>query len=380
MYLPRSEEGAILPHLPSKEAIALIGPRRAGKTTLAKRLVEAWELQGGSGAYIDLEAPGAPSTMRALLDEIEKVPLGGLVALDEVQSAEGWQKAVRFQIENAKRHVIVTGSSASLLSSEIATSLGGRAIPYAVLPLSYSDARAWGMKTMRDYLRTGGYPECVLRPQEAANLHRLYLDLAVLRDVAARKGIREIKPLSDLALLLLSEPGKAISAKKTSERLGISQPTFRSYVQAFNDAFLVLSVPPFLRSPRERLVADAKNYAYDTGLASSVSISASEDDGRKYENLVAVEFARRGYRLSFHKAPGGECDFIAQKAGKKTLAVQVFSGDGELPQREIDGLKEGMRAAKADGLMLTMDGAAPDIPAAARTMGIENWLLGGKPQ
>lgn len=378
MYLSRFEEMALLPLLSGKEALALIGPRRAGKTTLSKRMLEVWCSRGGQGAYIDLEAPGAPASMKAILSEIEKVPQGGLLALDEVQAVVGWQKAVRFQVEEGKRHIIVSGSSASLLSSEIASSLGGRAIPRQILPLSYADAKAWGAKNLAEYLLVGGYPECVLRPQEAHMLHKLYLDLAVLRDVAARKGIRDIKSLSDLALLLLSEPGKAISAKKTSERLGISQPTFRSFVQAFNDAFLILSVPPFLRSPRERVVADARHYAYDTGLASSVSISASEDVGRKHENLVAIELTRRGFSLSYLKGEKGECDFIAQKFGARPLAIQVFSGEGNLPAREIEGLRAGMKAANAEGLILAKERV--EAEGKIKSMAFEEWLLENKMQ
>lgn len=373
MYLSREEEQEILPMLGWKEATALIGPRRAGKTTLAKRMLETWEAGGKSGAYFDLEAVNAPETVAALETEIEKTPKGSLIALDEVQVLHGWVKVVRGQVENAKRHIIVTGSSATLLSAEIATMLGGRAIPKPVLPLSFRDAKNWGIKTLKDYMSVGGYPECVLRPSDAQTLHKLYLELTVLRDVAARKGVREVKPLSDLALLILSEPGKAISAKKTAQRLNISQPTFRSFVSAFNDAFLTLSVPPFSRSPRERIIADARQYAYDLGLACSVSISASEDAGRRLENLVAVELARKGYSLSYLKTSSCECDFIAQKVGAKTLAVQVWGGEGKIPQRELEGLELGMKECKAEGLLLSK--GAAEVTGKFNAMEIEKWLL-----
>ncbi len=376
MYLSREEEQSLLPMLSWKEAIALIGPRRAGKTTLAKRLLETWQARRKPGAYFDLEAIGAPQNTDTLLHEIEKTPQRGLVVLDEVQALPGWVKVVRGQVENGRRHIIVTGSSATLLSAEIATMLGGKAIPQHVLPISYRDAKNWGIRSLQEYVNVGGYPECVLRPADAPVLHKLYLELTILRDIVARKGVREVKPLSDLALLLLSEPGKTISAKRTSERLMISQPTFRSYVQAFNDAFLTLSVPPFSRSPRERLVADSKQYAYDVGLARSVSISQSEDEGRRVENLVAVELARQGYGLSYLKNNSGECDFIAQKLGGRPLAIQVWSGKGRVPRREIDGLLLGMKACSAEGLFLSKEHAElPESLKRVSAMSIETWLL-----
>lgn len=373
MYLTREEEGKIEDLLGWREAIALIGPRRAGKTTLALRVLETWKAKGNSGEYIDLESLGAPSSPQALEDAIRKTPKGGMVVLDEVQALEGWVKAIRQETERKERRLVITGSSASLLSKEIASSLGGRAVPETVLTLSFRDAKRWGIKTLGEYLDTGGYPECVLRPQDAQRLHKIYLELAVLRDVAARKGLRETKPLSDLALLLLSEPGKKIASKRTAERLGISQPTLRSFVEALNDAYLILSVPPFLRSPRERIVADAKHYAYDPGLQKSVSISSQEDYGRRLENLVAVELARKGYSLSFLGGDGWECDFIAQKAGSETLAVQVWGGEGEPNEREWSGLKAGMKEARAAGLMLCLEKTS--APEGMHSEKIEEWLL-----
>lgn len=372
MYLPREEEYALFELLGKKEALALIGPRRAGKTTLARRLLRNWEDAGKKGGFIDLELIGAPNSALALKSEIERIPKAGLVVLDEVQNVPDWVKIVRAEIDAGTRHVLVTGSSASLLSSEIATSLGGRAIPETILQLSYRDARKWGIRDLETYMKCGGYPECVLRPKDAARLHKLYLELTVLRDVAARKGVREIKPLSDLAVILLSEPGKTISAKKTAAALGISQPTFRSFVQWLNDAFLILSVLPYLRSPREKLVADAKHYAYDVGLQASVSISTQLDRGRRLENLVAIELARRGYSLSYLHGDGWECDFIAQKTGMETLAIQVWSGEGEVPKRELMGLENGMKLGK--GILLSEKPA--EAPAGATSETIENWMMG----
>ncbi|MEW6328915.1 MAG: ATP-binding protein [Candidatus Micrarchaeota archaeon] len=374
MYLAREEEGRLAKMLGWREAVALIGPRRVGKTTLALRMLEMWKEKGGKGTYFDLESLGAPSTPAGLAKEINGIPAGGMVVLDEIQALEGWVKVVRQEAERKERRVLITGSSASLLSKEIASSLGGRAVPETVLALSFRDAKKWGVRSLRDYLEVGGYPECVLRPYDAPRLHKLYLELTVLRDVAARKGVREIKPLSDLALLLLSEPGKTISAKKTAYRLGISQPTFRSFVEALNDAYLVLSVPPYLRSPRERIVSDAKHYAYDTGLQKSVSISAQEDEGRRLENVVAIEFVRRGYSLSYFKGEEGECDFIAQKTGSETLAVQVWVGSGEIPEREWKGLESGMKVARAKGLVLSAN-KTDERRRNVETKAVEDWLL-----
>jgi predicted AAA+ superfamily ATPase len=378
MLLFREEEPLLLPKIGWKEALVLVGPRRAGKSTLALLLLKAWKAKGGEGAYFDLEKLGAPSTAKELAAALSETPKNAFVVLDEVQAVSGWARTAREEIEYAKHRLVLTGSSASLLSSEIATLLAGRALPNKVLPLSYRNARAWGLKSFGEYLRVGGYPECVLRPSDARELHANYFELAVLRDVAARKKLRETKPLLDLATILLSEPGKKISSKKTASRIGLSQPTFRSFVQALNDAFLTLSVPPFTQSPRERVVADAKHYAYDVGLQRSVSVSQSEDYGRRLENVVAIELVRRGYSLSYLE----ECDFIAAKPGSPQLAVQVCAeaDASKIPSREAEGLREGMRVARAKGLLLVGGeaGDAKDLKALSYGVSVKNvedWLL-----
>lgn len=371
--LPRSEELSLLPKLSWKEAIALVGPRRAGKSTLARKLLEDWRAKGRPGDYLDLEEMNAQRTQKELTDFASSVPAGGLLVFDEVHVVTGWESFIRHEIEYQKHHVLVTGSNSTLLSTELASSLGGRALPQKVLTLSFSDARSWGTKSLADFLRVGGYPECVLRPQDAKELHRLYFESALLRDVAARKGIREIKPLADLALLLVSEIGKAISSKKTAYALGISQPTLRSFESALCEALLLLRVPPLARSPRQRLVADSKHYAIDVGLQKSVSISETPDEGRRLENLVAIELYRRDYDLSYYSG-SRECDFIASKPGEKPLAIQVCSAH-DLPEREVEGLVEGMKRAGARGLLLAEAKADVVLPKGAESKSVEQWLL-----
>jgi predicted AAA+ superfamily ATPase len=125
-----------------------------------------------------------------------------------------------------------------------------------------------------------------------------------------------------------------------------------------------------VRSPRERLVADAKHYAFDVELQCSVSVSRSVDRGRRLENAVAIELFRRGYSLSHLD----ECDFIAEKTGSRPFAVQVCDCKGELPSRALKGLKKGVRACKGDGLLLVSGEVEAALPKNVSVKTVQDFL------
>ncbi|HIH22625.1 TPA: ATP-binding protein [Candidatus Micrarchaeota archaeon] len=351
MFLPREEADELFGKLDRKEATVLVGPRRAGKSTLAMQMLSLWKQIRGEGVFVDLEQPGPPQTFHDLDHAVSGLKKGSLVVLDEVQNVDGWEKWTRKTIEEEKYHFIITGSNSKLLSGEAATSLAGRAIPYKILTLSFRDFRKWSGNGIKEYLAMGGYPECVKRPEERKELLNTYFELAVLKDVAARYGMREVSALRSFATIALSEIGKKLNIPKTASRIGVSPPTARQFFAGLEAAFLILSVPAFDRSPRERETSLKKVYAYDLGMRSAVSISESEDIGRIWENAVAIELVRRGYSLSYLGGKN-ECDFLAEKMGER-MAVQVCSED-DLPERELIGLEQGMRARPgSSGLLIT---------------------------
>ncbi|MFA6530497.1 MAG: ATP-binding protein [Candidatus Micrarchaeia archaeon] len=375
MFLPREETEDILRRLNAKEALALIGPRRAGKSTLAHHVADIWKETRGKSLFLDLERPGLVPTLSDLDNSTTGLKPGDLLVLDEVQNVDGWEKWARNVVENELFKLIISGSNSRLLSSEVATSLAGRALPKKILTLSFRDFKKWGGKNLTDYLRLGGYPECVKRPDDLKELIETYFELAILRDVAARYNIREISALRSFATIALSESGKTLNIPRTALKIGVSAPTVRQFLQALEEAFLVLAIPSFNHSPREREASLKKLYSYDLGMRSVLSVSESPDVGRIWENCVAIELIRRGYRLSY--LPGeNECDFLAEKPGE-ALAVQVCS-DETIPEREIAGLLRGMKARQnSKGIIIN-----PNLDEKRKTslgeilfVPLEKWLL-----
>lgn len=176
----------------TRMAVAIIGPRRAGgKTYLMRQLMEELKSEGGVReediAYVNLEDPrlvGASlKDLMTLLDIVRDMGGGKLhLFLDEVQVVEGgWERFVRYLLDMGHR-VFVSGSSAKLLSKEIATQLrGGRSVTVSVFPFSFpeflrarggfrvkrylSSEEKAGLRALLDeYLEWGGYPEVVLNP------------------------------------------------------------------------------------------------------------------------------------------------------------------------------------------------------------------------
>lgn len=375
MFLPREEADDVIKKLDRKEATVLIGPRRAGKSTLAKYVLSIWNNTRGQGLFIDLERPGQQPTTGDLDKVTTDLKKGSLLVLDEVQNVTGWEKWVRKTIEQEDYKIIITGSNSTLLSSEVATSLAGRAFPHKILTLSFRDFKKWCSKGLTDYFKTGGYPECVKRPLEIKELLETYFELAVMRDVTVRYKIRDISALRSFATIALSETGKTLSIPKTAAKIGVSAPTARQFLLGLEEAFLLLTVPAFDRSPRERETSLKKIYSYDLGMRSVISTSESQDKGRIWENCVAIELIRRGYRLSYMSGDH-KCDFLAERAGE-CLAIQVCSDDS-IPEREFKGLELGMQARKNSvGLIInpskeevrkTSHGNVELVP-------LENWLL-----
>lgn len=375
MFLPREEADEVIKKLNRKEATVLIGPRRAGKSTLAKYVLSIWTNTRGQGLFIDLERPGQPPTIADLDKVTADLKKGSLIVLDEVQNVIGWEKWVRKAIEEENYKIIITGSNSTLLSSEVATSLAGRAFPHKILTLSFRDFKKWCGKGLTDYLKTGGYPECVKRPLEIKELLETYFELAVMRDVAVRYKIRDISALRSFAFIALSETGKTLNISKTAAKIGISAPTARQFLLGLEEAFLLLTVPAFDRSPRERETSLKKIYSYDLGMRSVISTSESQDKGRVWENCVAIELIKRGYRLSY--LPGEhECDFLAEKAGE-SLAIQVCSDD-RIPEREFKGLERGMQA-RENSIGLIINPSKEEVLKTSHgnveLVPLEKWLL-----
>lgn len=407
-----------LPRIAGK-AFAVIGVRRGGKTSflrrrIAEHVADGWPRE--SQLLVTLEDERLIGMNAAdlgwLLDEHTRQYPGlreqgtTSIYLDEVQTVPGWETLVRRLVDTGGIEVFVSGSSAKLLSREVATSLRGRAMEVLVHPFSFREAlrhagqeptKGWQRlgpparsaldAALRSYMEVGGFPEA----QGAERADRLsllkgYVDVMVLRDVIERHNVSNPHALRWLQRHLLSTPGGGFSIKKLydslrSQGVPVAKDTLHAYLDHLQDAFLVRTVGMHSTSERQRMLNPRKSYPIDPGLIPLYERAGREHRGRALETVVMLELERRGYETEWVRTPEGyEVDFLAQRADAAPLLVQVCldTTADETWEREVRALVDASRAyPEARALLITLDSTPPgrNLPAPLEWRAAARWLL-----
>ncbi|MEJ7811439.1 MAG: ATP-binding protein [Gemmatimonadaceae bacterium] len=416
--VPLTPRDVRVPRIAGK-AFAVIGVRRGGKTSFLHRRMADRIASGRpreSQLLVGLEDERLVGMTAAdlgwLLDEHARqfpaIRANGALSLylDEVQVVPGWETLVRRLVDAGDVEVFVSGSSAKLLSREVATSLRGRAMEVLVHPFSFREALrhagvepegAWDRlgpperaaldARLRRYLDEGGFPEA----QQTERRDRLallsgYVDVMVLRDVIERHAITNPTALRWLQRHLLSTPGGSFSVKKLyddlrSQGVPVAKDTLHAYLDHLQDAFLVRTISMHSASERQRMVNPRKVYPVDSGLIPLYERAGREHRGRALETAVLLELERREYAVDWLRTRDGwEVDFFAQRAGESPLLVQVSldTAADETWEREVRALAAASSEhAGAMAVLVTLDASPPAraLPAPLQWRAAAQWLL-----
>ena len=362
--LHAKEEGMIrdsLCTLPDIDNYALIvsGVRRCGKSTLLHQLLKKKHTES---LYINFDDPRLYDFEISdfqKLDQLITEAGNRVLMFDEIQIIKGWERYVRQKLdENFK--VFVTGSNASLLSKELGTSLTGRHITSELFPFSFKEFCRFkdiepNEHATKEYMQLGGFPEYRKNPIEEilANL----LDDILIRDIAVRYGIKDIRGLKRLTVFLLSNIGNLTSANKLREPAGInSTTTILEYLSHLEQSYLVSLVPMFDYSLKKQTINPKKIYAIDMGLVTSNVNRIKGDEGHKLENMVYNTLRLRYKDIYYHRRDN-ECDFITLEKGAITQAIQVcMELNADNQSREFDGLIDALKFYKlTEGYIITLN-------------------------
>ncbi|WP_300601421.1 ATP-binding protein [Niabella sp.] len=327
--------------IPDHHALIITGIRRCGKSTLLLQLLQT---RYKNAFYLHFEDPrlaGFEANDFTRLNNEIKSRKPAVLFFDEIQVLDQWELFVRHLLdENYK--VIITGSNATLLSRELGTKLTGRHLSVELFPFSYREFSAFkklkhGEKTALQYLQKGGFPE-YLKTENGFLLNQLLEDI-LYRDIAVRYSVRDVKSLKQLAVYLISNIGKPVSANNLTRLFNIkATSTMLDYFSHLENAYIVQFLPLFSHSVKKQIRNMKKVYTIDPGLFTENSIVFTDEKGRRMENAVFLHL-RRKYRELYYFSDQGECDFIALEKGRPKELIQVcYELGADNMDRELNGL------------------------------------------
>ncbi|HKK09554.1 MAG TPA: ATP-binding protein [Bacteroidales bacterium] len=340
--------------------LLISGIRRCGKSTLARQF-----LNDKSPIYYanfeDINLSGFELKDFIKLEEILKTEFGenGYFFFDEIQNINGWEKYIR-QLVDQKEKVVVTGSNASMLSSEMGTKLTGRHITKELFPFSYKEflrlrKNNHSLDLFTEYLTEGGFPE-YLKSGEKDILQFLFQDI-ISRDIIQRNELKNETAVKSLIQYIISNIGKEASFNKLKTYIGVSSTNSVSqYVHHLEQAYLIFSIKKFDYSIKKQLIHPKKMYCIDNAIIGTNAFSFSENKGRLLENLVFLELKRQGSEIFYHKN-NFECDFVLKKGTRITEAIQVcYELNPDNQEREFNGLLSAIQDFHPDkAVLLTYD-------------------------
>jgi predicted AAA+ superfamily ATPase len=425
--LPAPEAGITprdnrLPAIPNK-VHAVIGMRRAGKSTFLRQLQAQRQRQLGPerAVYVSFDddrlAELPLTQLDSLLEEYYRnfPQWRGREVLhwffDEIQLVSGWERFVRRVMDNERVEIVVSGSSARLLSREVHTSLRGRGWEVVIRPFSFREflrhrgeepdkpvrrfkaaERSALEKHFREYLVEGGFPEAQgMEPPLREALLQGYVDTLLLRDVVERFQVTQVAALRWLSRQCLRNPGSLLSVHGMYRDLkaqghGVSKETLHALLGYLMDSFLVTAVPLATESERRRNSNPRKIYPADPALIGAFDRSGRANLGHALETVVLNELERRKAEVSYVRtAEGFEVDFHARYPGAGQALIQVCAdpGEGKTLERELRALEAArLDHPRARRLFLVLDrNQAWAVPGKdLHVMPAYEWLLDGEPE
>lgn len=358
--IPRRSYQTILDALGRQAAVALIGPRQVGKTTLAHEIAE-----GSDALYLDLEA-GADRGKLAEPALFLKAYEDRLVILDEIHRVPELFQDLRGLIDRGRRRgkrsgrFLILGSASMDLLRQSGESLAGR-IEYVELnPLDVLEA-APNAEAMRKLWVRGGFPDSFLAASDAdsLNFRRNFIRTYLERDVPQFGRRIPAETLERLWTMLAHSQGTLLNASRLASGFSISAPTVTGYIDLLADLLLMRRLRPFHANVGKRLVKTPKVYVRDSGLVHALlgiedhnalaghPVVGASWEGFVIENLLAV--APPLTMASFYRtSAGAEIDLLLELPGKRGLwAIEIKRSLAASPSKGFHHAREDLKPKRS---------------------------------
>jgi predicted AAA+ superfamily ATPase len=375
----------------------LIGMRRSGKSTLLTQIKDLLIEQGVSRESIlemnfeSAQYDNITSSYKEFYNEVirfsKKVEGRVYLFFDEIQAVDSWERAISALRVDVNCDIYLTGSNARLLAGELATLLSGRYVTFEVMPFSLREVNEVLPEERRSqafssFRTVGGLPFLAhlgFAPQESLVYLSDVYNSIILKDIAQRKGFRDVDQLERVLSYFVSEIGTSLSVKNIAnvfaeDRRPVARETIYNYLAAAEEAMLFSRVKRFDVKGKDIIRGNEKVYLTDIGLREALFRNNARRVDVILENLVFNELKRRGFKVAVGKNGHKEIDFIAIK-GADTQYVQVtyLLAQEETVKREF-GAFEGIRDNHPK-LVLSMD-TIDFSQDGIRHMNIEEFLNG----
>ncbi len=409
--LPRGITETLFSFLDRPEAIVLTGMRRSGKSTVMYQLIERL-VEGGADRhsilFVNFDEPALePSRGSELLENIYRAfrqklcPAGrAYLFFDEIQHVPGWERWVSSRLKTEDIRVVISGSSAQVMSREIATLLTGRNLTFRIHPLSFAEflrfrkisidinaPLSWEKRRseieheLDNFLQWGALPEAVLAQNDIIRRKILsqYLDDLLFKDVIIRHEIRDAGLLRDFAVYLLTHSACRMTLQSLRKAFGISLDKARRYLSYLEEPYLVSVVKGYARSLKSQQVSVRKIYAGDTGLRNAASLSPGDDLGRLEETVVFHKLSQAEKEIYCWHDQNREIDFLVCDGLEPTEIIQVTHSDltdRKTRKRELAPLLEPTIFPGTKRLLLTHDWPKGlNLPETINNSRLWEWLL-----
>jgi predicted AAA+ superfamily ATPase len=357
----------------ARKMVLLAGARQCGKTTLAKALL------GRAGVYLNWDI----TADRKIIREVAWAKDVPLVVLDELHKAPKWKnllKGVADEFGN-KPAILVTGSARLDAFRNTGDALTGRHYFYRLHPVDVAESKAFlpdlsSTERVARLLSTGGFPEALLNPGDAARLRNDRMELVTREDLLDLSRVSSWRGVSDLVELLRERVGKPVSYDNLAQTLGISPPTVRNWIGLLEKLYLVFLLPPYSTRLARSIRKERRVFFFDCAAA------YDSTGGAQLENLVASALLKF---VHFRKDTAGEnrelyylrdkeqrkIDFVITLNRRVESLIEVKTSDTEI-SKSLRYYTERLRPQESLQLVLKL--TRPQDKSGIKVLPLGPWL------
>ena len=327
--------------------VTILGPRQAGKTTLARQLLPDY-------AYVNLEHPET----RAFAQDDPKAFLAqysGKVIFDEIQRLPELLSYLQVAVDNQRENgrYVLTGSHQLALREAIAQSLAGRTAILHLLPFSIAELvdNDLGFVKAEDYLYQGFLPRIYDQQQRPSTAYANYYQTYVERDVRQLINLKDVAQFQKFMKLVAGRVGQLMDYSSLAGDVGVSATTIKHWLSILEASFILYKLPPYFENFGKRVIKTPKYYFIDTGLLCFLLAIENQQQvardpliGQLFENLVIIDVLKNIYNKGkldnlyfFRDSNGLEADLLLQQ-GRQLMPIEIKSSSTYKPEL-LKGLK-----------------------------------------